>query len=170
MLTIRLSRVGKKKYATYRIIIQEKARDPWAKALEILGTYNPHTKEIKYKQERLNYWLSVGAQTSATVNNLLIKNNIIEGSKRKAAKLNKKKEQTEKQSSEANKTGEENQAKADEDKVAERQEELKQKKDESAEDKDDEQEKNNKLKQEATQDNQPKQETDKDKKDTSDKE
>ncbi len=91
MLMIRMSRVGKKKYPTYRILIQEKSKDPWGKALEILGNYNPHTKEFACKEDRIKYWLSVGAQMSATVNNLLIRNKVIEGKKMKAAKLNKKK-------------------------------------------------------------------------------
>ena len=91
MLMIRLSRVGKKKYATYKIVIQEKSKDPWGNALEYLGTYNPHTKELKVKKDRIEYWLSVGAKMSATVNNLLIKNKIIKGEKMKEAKLNKKK-------------------------------------------------------------------------------
>ena len=109
MLMIRLSRVGKKKYPTYRIVIQEKSRDPWGKALEILGNYNPHTKDFACKEDRIKYWLSVGAQMSATVNNLLIKKGVIQGKKRKAAKLNKKKAQAEKdKAAEEAKAGEEN--------------------------------------------------------------
>ena len=69
-----MSRVGKKKYPTYRIVIQEKSRDPWARALEFLGNYNPHTKELNVKKERIEYWMSKGAQLTATVNNLLIRN------------------------------------------------------------------------------------------------
>ena len=91
MLMIRLSRTGKKKYATYRIVIQEKSRDPWGKTLEFLGNYNPHTKEFTCKGDRIKYWISVGAQASATVNNLLIRKGIIEGKKIKAAKFNQKK-------------------------------------------------------------------------------
>ncbi len=123
MLMIRLSRVGKKKYPTYRIVIQEKSRDPWGKALEILGNYNPHTKDFACKEDRLKYWLSVGAQMSATVNNLLIKKGVIQGKKRKAAKLNKKKAQAEKdkaaeeaKAGEENKPAEENKAEQQEDK------------------------------------------------------
>jgi small subunit ribosomal protein S16 len=96
MLSIRLSRVGKKKYPLYRIIVQEKSRDPWGKALEILGNYNPHTKEFNAKQERIKHWLSVGAQMSATINNLLIKHNIIQGKKMKATRLKKKEKSDEK--------------------------------------------------------------------------
>ena len=79
MLTIRLSRKGKKKQITYRLIISEKARDPYGRALEILGSYDPGTKILQAKQERINYWISKGAGLSGTVNNLLIKENIIKG-------------------------------------------------------------------------------------------
>ena len=101
MLMIRLSRVGKKKYPTYRLLIQEKSRDPWGKALEILGNYNPHTKDFACKADRIKYWLSVGAQMSATVNNLLIRKEVIEGKKMKAAKLNKKKKGAEEEKKES---------------------------------------------------------------------
>jgi small subunit ribosomal protein S16 len=83
--------MGKKNKATYRLIISEKARDPYGRALEILGSYDPHTKELKAKKERIIHWIKNGAGLSATVNNLLIKNNIIEGKKVKATKLKTKK-------------------------------------------------------------------------------
>jgi small subunit ribosomal protein S16 len=98
MLVIRLSRIGKKKNPIYRLIISEKARDPYGKALEILGTYNPFTKELISKNERITYWLSKGAQMSASVNNLLIEKKIIKGNKVKASKVGKK--QAEEQASE----------------------------------------------------------------------
>jgi small subunit ribosomal protein S16 len=91
MLTIRLSRIGKKNKPMYRLIISEKARDPYGRALEILGSYNPYTKELQAKGERIKYWLSKGSQMSPTVNNLLIEKGIIEGKKVKASKARKKK-------------------------------------------------------------------------------
>ncbi|HRY62986.1 MAG TPA: 30S ribosomal protein S16 [Patescibacteria group bacterium] len=91
MLVVRLSRVGKKKQPTYRIIVQDKSRDPWGKALEILGNYNPHTKEILINKERLAYWRGVGAQMSASINNLFIRKEIIHGKKVKTGKINTKK-------------------------------------------------------------------------------
>ncbi len=100
MLSIRLSRVGKKKYAAYKIIVQEKARDPWGKVLEFLGTYNPHTKELVIKKERVEYWLSCGAQMSATINNLFIKKEIIKGKKRKATRINTKERMAERKKKE----------------------------------------------------------------------
>jgi len=96
MLTIRLSRIGKKQQIAYRLIISEKARDPYGRALEILGSYNPTTKTLQAKAERINYWISKGASLSPTVNNLLIKENIIKGDKVKATNQKKKKGEEEK--------------------------------------------------------------------------
>ena len=95
MLTIRLSRIGKKNKPMYRLIISEKARDPYGRALEILGSYNPYTKELEAKAERITYWISQGAGTSATVNNLLIEKGIIKGEKMKTVKINTKKRKAE---------------------------------------------------------------------------
>ncbi len=91
MLTIRLSRIGKKNKPMYRLIISEKARDPYSRSLEILGSYNPFTKKLQAKADRIKYWLSQGAGMSATVNNLLVSKGIIEGKKRKASRMKKKK-------------------------------------------------------------------------------
>jgi small subunit ribosomal protein S16 len=89
MLTIRLTRIGKKKQPSYRFIVSEKARDPWGKALEILGTYNPLTNPatLAIEKERVEYWLSKGAQTSDTVRNLFIDQGILKGDKKKLAGL-----------------------------------------------------------------------------------
>ena len=91
MLTIRLSRIGKTKKPMYRLIISEKTRDPYGRALEILGSYNPYTKELQAKNDRINYWIKNGAGMSATVNNLLIDKKVIEGEKVKASIARKKK-------------------------------------------------------------------------------
>ena len=90
MLMIRLARIGKKKQPYYRLVISEKARDMYGKALEILGNYNPRTKTVEIKADRVKYWLSKGAQASATVNNLLIREKIIEGKKEKVSRISKK--------------------------------------------------------------------------------
>ena len=91
MLTIRLSRVGKKNKPMYRLVIAEKARDPYGRALEILGSYNPHTKDLQAKNDRIKYWISKGSQMSPSVNNLLIEKGVIEGEKVTASKAKKKK-------------------------------------------------------------------------------
>jgi len=92
MLTIRLQRVGKKKFATYRIIISEKARDTRDTYLELLGTYNPHAKENAFlpKADRIQYWISKGAQTSDTIHNLLVTAGVIKGDKKKSVYLSTK--------------------------------------------------------------------------------
>ena len=91
MLAIRLSRVGKKNKPLYRVIISEKHKDLYGDSLEILGSYNPHTKELKVDAEKIKYWISKGAGMSNTVNNLLIEKKIIEGKKVKASKDKKPK-------------------------------------------------------------------------------
>lgn len=85
MLTIRLTRIGKRKQPLYRFIVSEKGRDPWGRALEILGQYNPHTSPttVTLKEDRVRYWLGKGAQTSETVWNLLVDRKIVEGEKRR---------------------------------------------------------------------------------------
>jgi len=95
MLTIRLSRTGKKNKPMYRMIISEKARTPQGRALEIFGFYNPHDKDLQVKEDRIKYWIGKGAQMSPTVNNLLIDKKIIEGEKVKASKVGKKNKEDE---------------------------------------------------------------------------
>jgi len=90
MLMIRFSRTGKKKQPYYRILISEKHKDPWGDYLELLGTYNPRTKDAKLKTDRIKYWFSVGAQASNSVHNLFIKEGVIETkTKKKAVKISK---------------------------------------------------------------------------------
>ncbi len=83
MLTIRFARRGKKNAPFFRIIISEKARDTAGRALEILGSYNPISKEkdAQINAERVTYWIGKGAQLSPSVKNLLIAKNIISGTK-----------------------------------------------------------------------------------------
>ena len=86
MLAIKLSRVGKKKQPAYRVVVTEKARDPWGRNNEIVGFYDPLStpKEIRFEEDRVKYWLSQGAQPTDTVHNLLVNAGVIEADKRKA--------------------------------------------------------------------------------------
>ena len=90
MLSIRFTRIGRKKIPFYRIVIMDKRRDPWGKYIEKLGFYNPRTKETQLNKERISYWLSQGAQCSATVHNLFVKNELIKGKKAKSVEITKK--------------------------------------------------------------------------------
>jgi len=93
MLKIRLTRTGKKNQPHYRVVVIEHWRKPKGKYIEMLGAYNPRNKAISLKNERILYWLGIGAKCSATVHNLLVSNKIIKGPKIKAsatAKVDKK--------------------------------------------------------------------------------
>ncbi|HPI67069.1 MAG TPA: 30S ribosomal protein S16 [bacterium] len=93
MLCLKLQRIGKKKQAFFRLIIQEKARDPHDKNTEILGWYNPYTKTKELKRERISYWLSQGAETTPTVHNLLVDEALISDKKEKTFRVSKKRKE-----------------------------------------------------------------------------
>ena len=99
MLMIRLQRTGKKKQAFFRLVLQEKAWKANGKAKELLGFYNPHTKEKKFQEERIKHWMSKGAQLSATAHNMLVDAKIIDGPKVKAWKPKKKTKETDEKAS-----------------------------------------------------------------------
>lgn len=82
MLKIRLQRVGRKNNPAFRVVAVDSKRGPKSgDNVEILGSYNPHFNKIQIKAERVKHWISVGAQVSDTVHNLLINEKIIEGKK-----------------------------------------------------------------------------------------
>ncbi|HPN15475.1 MAG TPA: 30S ribosomal protein S16 [bacterium] len=95
MLSIRLTRIGKKKQPEYRFIICEKSRDPWGKALEILGHYNPRTNPGTFtvKKDRIEHWIANGAQCTDTVWNLFVEHGVVKGEKRKNTKISKKRKE-----------------------------------------------------------------------------
>lgn len=83
MLTIRLSRTGKRKQPYYRIVLQEKTRDPWSPAIEVLGQMNPRLDraETVLDEERIKYWLSKGAEVSKGLHNLFVDKKLIKAEK-----------------------------------------------------------------------------------------
>jgi small subunit ribosomal protein S16 len=76
MLAISLMRMGAKKSPFYRVVVKEKRSKRDGKYIENLGTYNPmkDPAEVNLKHDRIQYWISVGAQPTETVASL-IKNN-----------------------------------------------------------------------------------------------
>lgn len=92
MLRIRLSRVGKKNKAQFRVTVAEARRAPTGRFIEILGHYDPHTKEKAFNKERIEYWISKGAKPSATMNNFLVDAGIVKGEKVTSWKPKKKEE------------------------------------------------------------------------------
>nr|WP_041856749.1 30S ribosomal protein S16 [Candidatus Koribacter versatilis] len=69
---IRLSRRGARKQPHYRIVVIEKDRARDGRSVEVVGTYNPRTNpgSIELKRERVEYWVSKGAQMSDRVKKL----------------------------------------------------------------------------------------------------
>ncbi|MBI4599208.1 30S ribosomal protein S16 [Candidatus Uhrbacteria bacterium] len=90
MLSIRMTRVGKKNRPEFRIILVDKRKDPWGKSLEILGNRNPRTKETLLKADRITHWISKGAQATESVWNILVDQKIVEGKKRSVTNISKK--------------------------------------------------------------------------------
>lgn len=90
MLTIRLARVGKKNKAQFQIVLQEHTVAPGGKHVEVLGSYDPHSKKEVLKAERIKYWVSQGAQVSDTAYNLFVSKGVLEGEKRKVKLPTKK--------------------------------------------------------------------------------
>ena len=76
MLAIRLRRLGSKKRPFFRVVVIDShaARD--GRSVEVLGYYNPTSQPetLELKRERLEHWLSRGAQLSDTVRTLLRRN------------------------------------------------------------------------------------------------
>lgn len=66
-------RMGAKKKPFYRVVIADSRARRDGPFIEIVGTYNPKTEpaEIKLNMERINYWLSKGAQPTDTVKKLI---------------------------------------------------------------------------------------------------
>jgi len=75
VLMIRLARVGARKQPYYRIVVIEKERARNGRPVEVVGTYNPRTNpaSVELKRERVDHWVSKGAQVSETVSRLLAK-------------------------------------------------------------------------------------------------
>jgi small subunit ribosomal protein S16 len=73
VLMIRLARMGKKKRPFYRVVVTEKTRPRNGRFVEIVGTYDPLKKPatVEVDRERVEYWISKGAQPSDTVRSLL---------------------------------------------------------------------------------------------------
>ncbi|GAB1642594.1 30S ribosomal protein S16 [Krasilnikovia sp. MM14-A1259] len=72
---IRLLRMGKIRNPQYRIVVADSRTKRDGRAIEYVGIYHPKEDPsvIQVKSERVQYWLSVGAQPSEAVQRLLEK-------------------------------------------------------------------------------------------------
>ena len=75
MLRIRLTRTGKKRQPSYRIVVADKRSQRDGRIVEHIGFYNPlrDPAEYRIKEARALHWLSVGAQPTDAVRRLLEK-------------------------------------------------------------------------------------------------
>ncbi len=73
MLAIRLSRIGSKKQAHYRVVVCETRQATESRFVETLGHYNPRTTPatVTVDADRIAHWLKAGARPSQTVRTLL---------------------------------------------------------------------------------------------------
>lgn len=78
---IRLTRIGKRNSPFYRIGAYDSKTQRDGKCIENLGSYDPlrDGKGTLLKEERIKYWLSVGALPTETVSDLLKRHNISSG-------------------------------------------------------------------------------------------
>jgi small subunit ribosomal protein S16 len=73
MLKLRLTRGGRKRQPSYRLILIKSDSRREGRPIENLGYYSPLTRQFVVNIERVKARLSQGAQPTQTVNNLLIK-------------------------------------------------------------------------------------------------
>ncbi len=75
MVKLRLTRMGAKKRPFYRVVAADSRFPRDGRFLENLGTYDPLVEKdsVKLKMDRVQYWLSQGAQPSDTVRSLIKK-------------------------------------------------------------------------------------------------
>ena len=83
MLKIRLQRTGRKNVPTFRVVLTDsKNSTKSGKFLEILGNHDPRNDSGEVKADRIKHWMSMGAQLTDTLHNLLLKKGVIKGTKK----------------------------------------------------------------------------------------
>lgn len=73
MLKIRLSRVGRKHVAKYRVVLTEHRQSAKHGFIKVLGSYDPHTKTLVMNQAEVDKYIANGAQYSETLAKLVAK-------------------------------------------------------------------------------------------------
>ena len=75
MVTIRLARHGSKKNPFYHITVADRQESRDGRFVERVGFYNPvaigQAETLRVDLDRIDYWLSVGAQPSDMVKKLI---------------------------------------------------------------------------------------------------
>ena len=75
MVTIRLSRGGSKRKPFYAVVVADQRRSATGRFIERVGFFNPRAakseEKLRLDMERVNYWVSKGAQPSDRVASLI---------------------------------------------------------------------------------------------------
>ena len=71
MLKIRLKRTGRKKLATYRIVVMEATTRRDGKPVDDIGSFNPHTDELNLNKFNFLKWIKKGAKPTERITNLI---------------------------------------------------------------------------------------------------
>lgn len=77
MLKLRLKRVGRKRYPSYRLVIMENTCRRDGRPIDEVGYYNPISKQYNFEVEKIQKWLGYGVKPTETVLNLLKKAEIL---------------------------------------------------------------------------------------------
>lgn len=78
MVKLRLTRVGKRKQPSYRLVAADARKQRDGRFIEILGHYNPMVEPatLVLKEEKIISWLSKGAQPTDAVKRLLVRDGL----------------------------------------------------------------------------------------------
>ena len=93
MIKLRLKRFGKKREASFRLVVCNSTSRRDGRPLQELGFYNPRTKETRLDTEALRLRLSQGAQPTDAVRSLLEKGGLLEKKVRQAELIGKAKQE-----------------------------------------------------------------------------
>lgn len=89
MVRLRFKRFGRRNRPFFRLNATDMRSPRDGRVIEELGFYDPIEKDaakaMKLKSERVSYWLSVGAQPSETVADLLVKAGLYTKPKKKSS-------------------------------------------------------------------------------------
>src|SRR5437879_3222181 len=79
MVKLRLAKQGRKKLPIYKIVAADSRNRRDGRFIEALGQYRPQneTGKVQLNEERVMYWLNVGAQPTDTMRSILSKEGIL---------------------------------------------------------------------------------------------
>lgn len=81
MLAIKFKRIGKKRQASFRVVVAEKRLKLQGRFIEDLGWVNPRTDEYRVDAARAAHWIKMGAKPTDTAWNLLVRAGTVRGKK-----------------------------------------------------------------------------------------